>query len=101
MFSLGDIIICVDVRQHPADLLALPLKKDQEYECLGLKKCTRCGAQFVDIGLSVSSSRFDIVCNCQNRFNDGIWWFSCGRFRRKDQRTEEYRELLAIPTSES
>ena len=82
MISLGDTIICVNTSAHKDDQLAIPLRSGQEYQCLGMKQC-KCGAKFVDIGLSVSSSRYDIVCNCQNRFNDGIWWFAIERFIKK------------------
>jgi len=88
MISLGDTIICVDVRSHPADLLAIPLKEGQEYQCLGMKQC-KCGAKFVDIGLSVSSNKYDVVCNCQRRFNDGIWWFAIERFKKKPDARQE------------
>lgn len=88
MFSLGDTITCIDTRSHPADLLAIPLRQGQEYQCMGLRQC-KCGAQFVDIGLSITSNKYDIVCNCQNRFNDGIWWFAVERFAKKPNAAAE------------
>jgi len=83
MITVGDILICINNSQLPPDLLSCPLMLHREYEVMGMKKC-RCGQVYIDIGLSISAQKYDIVCDaCQRRFNDGIWWFDIKRFKKK------------------
>jgi|GEM_PF-4905302 len=88
MITVGDTLICIDVRQHPADLLAVPLRIGKEYKCLGIRQCA-CGAVFIDVGLSLRQEDYHIVCNCQRKQIDGIWWFAVERFQKKPNARQE------------
>lgn len=93
MFSLSDLVICVNNTRLATDLLACPLILGQEYEVLGLKKC-RCGEVFVDIGLALTSDKYDIVCTCKRRVNEGTWWFDAKRFELK--RAAEWKAVKEV-----
>lgn len=82
MFSLGDTVICIVAANHRADEIPMPLVLHKAYQVAGLRACQRCGAIFVDVGIPLNPDQYDIVCNCQNRFNDGIWWLSDKRFQK-------------------
>jgi hypothetical protein len=94
LYSLSDTVICVNNSRLPTDLLACPLVIGQEYDILGLKKC-RCGKVFVDIGLALTVDKFDIVCRCKRRLNDGTWWFDGDRFERAVVKWEAVRAATA------
>lgn len=83
MFSLGDTITCINDSRLGPDLLACPLRMGMDYRVQAMKLC-KCGQVYVDIGLSLSSDHYDVVCDaCSRRFNDGIWWFDANRFAKK------------------
>ncbi|HLI93230.1 MAG TPA: hypothetical protein VKU83_06460 [Puia sp.] len=96
MITVGDILICTNNGQLQPDLLACPLILTREYEVIAMKRC-RCGVVYVDIGLSLSAEKFDIVCDaCARRFNDGIWWFDVKRFKKKPNPRQEVQQANEV-----
>ena len=80
MIQLGQTILCVNNRTLRTDILRCPLLIGTEYRAQGLRQC-RCGAIFVDVGISLDRERFQVVCGCQTVYDDGTWWFDVKRFR--------------------
>lgn len=80
MIQLGQTILCVNNRTLRTDILRCPLRIGTDYRVQGLRQC-RCGAIFVDVGISLDRERFQVVCGCQAVYDDGIWWFDVKRFR--------------------
>ena len=92
MITVGDTLICVNNNSLMPDLLSCPLKLKGEYKAMAIRQCP-CGVVYVDIGLSISAQKYDIVCDtCTRRFNDGIWWFDANRFQKKP----DVRQEIAI-----
>jgi hypothetical protein len=80
MISLSQLILCVNNRTLKTDILRCPLTRGTEYRVQGLKRC-RCGAIFVDVGITLDRVRFQVVCGCGRLYDDGTWWFDVKRFR--------------------
>ena len=93
MFSLSDKIVCVNNSNLPDDILACPLILGVKYEVCGLKRCP-CGHIFVDVGLSIARERYDVVCACKRRMQDGTWWFDAKRFEFK--RAAEWKAVKEV-----
>lgn len=96
MISPGDTVICINASHHIADQISVPVKAGQQYMVQGLKTC-RCGAIFLNVGLPLTVG-YDIVCNCQRRHSDGIWWLSDMRFKRIDSGAGESVEITLTET---
>lgn len=95
MFSLSDTITCIDNSRLPRDLLACPLTVGQDYEVLGLKKC-RCGEVFVDVGLALTTDKYEIMCHCRRKVGTGTWWFDAKRFSVKGRATWEPVKAVVV-----
>jgi hypothetical protein len=83
MFSIYDVLICINNTSRPGDQLGCPLVLNQEYNIRSLKKC-KCGQVFVDIGLALNTDEYNTGCiYCRERFYDNVWWFDHKRFKKK------------------
>jgi hypothetical protein len=80
MIQLGQTILCINNRTLRTDILCCPLLIGSDYRVQALRQC-RCGAIFVDVGISLDRERFQVICGCQVVYDDGIWWFDVKRFR--------------------
>jgi hypothetical protein len=103
MITLGQTILCINNRTLRTDILRCPLVMGTEYRVQGLRQC-RCGAIFVDVGISLDRERFQVVCGCQAVYDDGTWWFDVKRFRPVKeaflwQKDRNYRNLGGISSS--
>lgn len=86
MISVGDTVVCVNAGHHVADQISVPVKAGQQYRVHGLKTC-RCGSIFLNVGIPLAVG-YDVVCNCQRRHNEGIWWLSDMRFKKIEPGSE-------------
>lgn len=96
MIFPDDTVICVNASLHRDDETMLPLQVGQPYTVRNTRRCL-CGAVFLDVGLPISKD-FDIVCDCQRRVNDGIWWLDVKRFRKIEPSGAETIEITLTET---
>lgn len=80
MIEIGDIVLCVDAKNHNVMDIYPPLKEGQEYLVTGINVC-KCGRVGLDVG--IDSGNELIWCECGETTNDGIWWCDAKRFVKR------------------
>ena len=99
MIQLGQTILCINNHTLRTDILRCPLVMGMEYSVHGLRQC-RCGAIFVDVGITLDRERYDVVCRCGRLYDDGTWWFDVKRFRPPEVDTLLWeKEELALSSN--
>lgn len=93
-FQIGDRVVCINSKPFSNKWSVSPLKEGLEYTVRANSHCTRCGAEWIDVGIRSTSD--DTQCSCGNIQKQGlIWWCHERRFKRVEDISthSEFKEV--------